>query len=185
MAHKKFIQRLLRCKIPLICCLRGEEKTHMEKGENGQKGKVITDEFSTPIFDQRFIFELLLNLENISVNGQGGYVIPRKITHPGVAPLLPKENEQLGIKHGELLAAWCANAGGGKVASAPVSQPVNSLGKLKKELFEITKAQHGGDVSALEQFLIDEILIPDNAKLADLTAEEITNAISKYKAKFK
>lgn len=109
-AHKYFIQKILRCQCALICCLRAEEKTHISKGQDG-KSRVITDEFSSPLFDKRFVFELLLSFESIARNGQGGYVIPRKITHPDIAPLLPLENEQIGIKHGEALARWCANPG--------------------------------------------------------------------------
>src|ERR1035437_8127939 len=46
MSHKMMVQRLLRTKCALICCLRGEEKTHITKPADGQRGKVITDEFS-------------------------------------------------------------------------------------------------------------------------------------------
>src|ERR1039458_2695386 len=92
MAHKTMVQRLLRTKCPLICCLRGEEKTHMAKGANN-KMIVTTDEFSTPLFDPRFIFEMLLNFETFAHNGVGGFVVPRKITHPSIAALLPGQNE--------------------------------------------------------------------------------------------
>jgi hypothetical protein len=95
----------------LICCLRGEEKTHMEKGDDN-KSKVITDKFSSPLFDQRFLFEMLISMETIAVNGEGGFVIPRKITHPSVRAILPKENQQIGIAFGEALAKWCAAPGG-------------------------------------------------------------------------
>lgn len=122
MAHKMMIQRLLRTKCALICCLRGEEKTHVIKPEGGQKGKVITDEFSSPLFDQRFIFEMLLNFESISKNGVGGYVIPRKITHPSIASLLPGENEQIGERHGAALAAWCLSPGGVPAPKPPVAK---------------------------------------------------------------
>jgi hypothetical protein len=105
MAHKMMVQRLLRVKCALICCLRGEEKTHMVK--NASKNQVITDEFSSPLFDPRFIFELLLNFETVQRNGQGGYVIPRKITHPTVAAVLPAENQQVSVATGEALAKWC------------------------------------------------------------------------------
>jgi hypothetical protein len=107
MAHKMMIQRLLRTKCALICCLRGEEKTHITKPVDGQKGKVITDEFSTPLFDPRFIFEMLLNFETVAHNGVGGFVIPRKITHPEIARLLPGDNEQITVQHGKALADWC------------------------------------------------------------------------------
>jgi AAA domain len=110
-AHKKFIARLLRSSSTLICCLRGEEKTHMVKGSGNEKSKVFTDEFSTPIFDPRFIFEMLINFEVYSRDGIGGFSIPRKITHPDVSALIPKENEQMGIQHGEAIGRWCASPG--------------------------------------------------------------------------
>src|SRR6185369_4310183 len=98
MQIKKFIGRILRARIPLVCCLRADPKTHMVKNSEG-KNTVITDQFTTPIFDSKFIYELLLNLETYSKDGQGGYVIPRKITHPSLANLLPKPNEQISVRH--------------------------------------------------------------------------------------
>lgn len=115
--HKRMVGRVLRSRVALICCLRGEEKTHMIP--DGAKKKVITDEFSSPLFDPRFIFELLLNFETVAHNGVGGFVIPRKITHPLIGRLLPKENEQIGIQHGEALAKWCANPGTVSAGSLP------------------------------------------------------------------
>jgi len=143
MSHKKFIQRLLRCKVPLICCLRGEEKTHMIKGDDG-KNKVVTDQFSSPLFDQRFIFELLLNFETVARDGKGGFVIPRKVTHPDLAAMIPKENEQIGIHTGEQIARWCA---------APGTSPVKPNGKpsdderktLVTELWGIAKQVRGSE----------------------------------------
>lgn len=117
MAHKLMVQRLLRSRLPLICCLRGEEKTHIQKGDG--KTKVFTDEFSSPLFDPRFIFEMLVNFETVARDGVGGFVIPRKITHPSVAALLPKDGEQIGVKHGEALARWCAAPGAIPKTSSP------------------------------------------------------------------
>lgn len=151
--HKKFIGRLLRLKTGLICCLRGEEKTHITKGENGQKGKVITDEFSSPIFDQRFIFELLINFETIAKDGRGGFVIPRKITHPSVAPLLPRENEQIGIKHGEAIAAWCASAGDAPKPSTQ-QQPKKSPKQVLLQRFEELGLTNQAQAYAIDRALI-------------------------------
>lgn len=107
--HKKFIQRLLRVKIPLIVCMRGEEKTHMEKGEGGgSKTKVVTDKFTTPICDPRFVFELLLCAEVFAnEKGEGGFPAFTKVSHPLIWDALPKEGEQFGIEHGKALAKWC------------------------------------------------------------------------------
>lgn len=106
MAHKKLVGRILRCKCALIVCLRGEEKTHMDK-RNG-KNVVITDDFSSPIQDPRFIFEMLVNFETLSRDGVGGYVIPRKVTHPAIKEFLPGQDDQIGEKHGKLIGQWCA-----------------------------------------------------------------------------
>lgn len=166
MAHKKFVQRILRCKVPLICCLRGEEKTHMLKGDGG-KNKVITDEFSSPLFDQRFIFELLLNFETVARNGQGGFVIPRKITHPTLGVILPKETEQISVAHGEALAKWCASPGG-PGTSKPADKPSDPAKAAKAELWKLTKHLHQGETSKLTQVLIDEGVISDTETVETL-----------------
>lgn len=199
MAHKMMIQRLLRTKCALICCLRGEEKTHITKPENGQKGKVITDEFSTPLFDPRFIFEMLLNFETVAHNGVGGFVVPRKITHPSIAAILPIENEQIGIKHGEALAAWCASAGSPAGVSAPsatVTPPKSSGGTpdaeakaLKAEIWALLKPVRGAakDWSGANDWLWAEDIL-DAAeepvqKMPDLTPEQMREVITKAKQK--
>lgn len=180
MEMKRFIGRILRSKIPLICCLRGEPKTHMVKDDNG-KGKVITDQFSTPIFDSKFIYELLLNLETYSKDGQGGYVIPRKITHPSLASLLPHPNEQVSIKHGEALAAWCA---GGSKPSKPVKPDTSKeIASLKKQLWDATASIHFGSKDKLEQHLHDELLLPDDATLSDLSTTQLQAILNKIKTK--
>lgn len=190
MAHKLMVQRLLRTKCALICCLRGEEKTHVTKPENGQKGKVITDEFSTPLFDPRFVFEMLLNFETVAHNGVGGFVVPRKITHPSIADLLPGQNEQIGIKHGEALAAWCASAGspvGVSSSSGSVSDDESKA--LKKELWELLKPVRGDarDWGGVNAYLWrEEILDPakDPAEaMPDLTPEKMREVIKKAKVK--
>ncbi len=122
MAHKKFLGRILRCRCALICCLRGEEKTHITKDQG--KSKVITDEFSSPIFDPRFLFELLVNFETVQIEGKGGFVIPRKITHPAIEALLPKRDERIGVKHGEAMAAWAKSPG--PIGSAQTTTPATS-----------------------------------------------------------
>ena len=153
MGHKLMVQRLLRCAVPLICCLRGEEKTHITKPENGQKGKIITDEFSSPLFDPRFIFEMLLNFETVAHDGVGGYVIPRKITHPSIAPLLPKDGQQISVATGEALAKWCAAPG-----AAPVSSTaIDPKDTLKRELWALSKEKHGGDKAKLQSWVSDEL----------------------------
>ncbi len=164
-AHKKFLARLLRCRVPLICCLRGEEKTHMVKGENGQKGKVVTDEFSTPIFDPRFLFELLICLETVAFDGQGGYVIPRKITHPAVGPLLPHPNEQITVGHGEAIARWAS----GGAAASPQRPPDTAKARLWAWAKPIYKT-----AEKFEAWLWEEGILSDTETLAGLSEDRLS-----------
>ena len=183
-AHKKFIMRLLRLRCALICCLRGEEKTHIQKGQNGEKNKVITDEFSSPLFDQRFVFELLINFECVARKNEktglmeGGFVIPRKITHPSVTPLLPKENEQIGVKFGEALAAWC-NAAGKPLPA----KPDKHLAELKKQLWDLTASFHAGRKEAFRQYLVDDCGLDAATPVETLTIEQLEKLIEKVKTK--
>lgn len=162
--HKKFIGRLLRLKCGLIACLRGEEKVHMVKDEG--KTKIVTDQFSSPIFDKNFIFELLINFETIAKDGQGGYVIPRKITHPSITPLLPKEGEQIGIDFGEALARWCEAPG-----QAPAFKTV-VVKSWKKQTWDLLAKVHGGDQEKAKDWLWRNNLI-DN-KTAEAGLKSIT-----------
>lgn len=167
LAHKKFIQRILRSKVPLICCLRGDEKTHMVKDQG--KNKVITDEFSTPIFDQRFVFELLLSLETIAHDGKGGFIVPRKITHPSIESILPSAGEQISIKHGELLSQWCSATG---VA------PADPAADLRKEIWALTKPYRDkADKTwgSCEGWLLSKGLIKDGEEVKTMDRERLNN----------
>ena len=175
-AHKMMVMRLLRCKTALICCLRGEEKTHMIKDEG--RTKVVTDEFSSPLFDQRFIFEMLLNFETVARGGVGGFVVPRKITHPAIAALLPRENEQITIAHGGALASWCA-APSSQVATS--TDPAHRLTVLKKELWTKTASVRGADKTpaTLEAWLVSKKIITPGQTIASLTEDEIRAVLDK------
>lgn len=172
-SHKKFIGRILRSKCALICCLRGEEKTHMVKDERG-KQKVVTDEFSSPIFDPRFLFELLVNFETICKNGEGGYAIARKITHPAIRPLIPGENEQLGIHFGEAIARW-AESPGGKPSAAPADKPKAP----KARLWAWAQSKGYTDPAAFESWLISESIISESETLAGLTPARIEEVLER------
>lgn len=173
--HKKFVQRLLRSKVPIICCLRAQEKTRMEKKDG--KTVVHTDEFTTPIYDSKFIFEMLINAEVYSKNGVGGFLRITKITHETLFKCLPGENEQAGMEHGRLIRAWCDSAG---AAPAP---PPDEKDVLKKELWKITKAKHQGDPKALERWLITENIISDTETLEGLTKERLPKVVTDARLK--
>jgi hypothetical protein len=175
--------------------LRGEEKTHIQKGSAGEKNKVITDEFSSPLFDQRFVFEMLINFECVARKNEesglmeGGYAIPRKITHPSVASFLPKENEQIGVEFGEKLAAWCSVAGNPN--PQPVKKPLSERDRLAIELWKLLSTKVPGltkDTKDLaNQFLWDNDLLdganPDHTldKLSEVQLRAIIEQVKGMK----
>lgn len=174
--HKKLVARILRFKIPIICCLRGQPKVHMDKDKDG-KTIVFTDRFSSPIYDSKFIFEMLANLETIEGEQGPGYCHVAKFSHPGLLACLPKPNERISEKHGAAIAAWCKGA---PVVSS--TAPAN-IAALKKELWKITKPIHGGDKATLESWLINEALIDPDMMLDSLTETQLPGIISKAKTK--
>lgn len=175
MAHKQMVGRILRAKCHLICCLRGEEKTHVD--EVGGRSKVVTDDFCSPIGDPRFIFEMLLNFETVARDGVGGFVVPRKITHPALRELLPGADEQIGIEHGRRMAQWCAYASGTPTPSTTKPKSV------KLQIWELTKSKHGGNKDTLQQWLWDENIMDPEESLEIATPETLAAVLEKLKTK--
>ncbi len=178
-AHKRLVERILRLSHPLIVCMRGEDKTHITK-ENG-KTAITTDKFSSPIQDPRFIFEMLIHAECIAKENDqghmiGGYLRLTKVSRNEIIPLLPGPNEQVGIKHGEALAAWCAGTPTVKSVTPKVTEkevkPKTALGEaavLKRQLWDMTGQYHLGSREKLNRWLIDEMYIDETEQLATLT----------------
>ena len=159
----------------------------MDKGPDG-KNKVITDEFSSPIADPRFIFEMLVNFETIARNGEGGFVIPRKITHPAIRALLPSADKQISVSHGEALGAWCQAPAkpAPSTASTPTSQqPDDQIKSLARELWRVLGDICKGDKDwkRANQWLIDEAVLDTDESAPHLTAERFEQVILKAKSK--
>jgi len=112
--HAKFVQRLLRSKIPLIICLRAKFKTKQGKDERG-KTVIIKDDFVSPIQAEDFIFEATCHFEIL----QDHSIRLTKCSHPDLRLCFP-EKGPITIAHGEALARWCA---------APGTNPVKPNGK--------------------------------------------------------
>ena len=184
-AHKRLVERILRLKHPLIVAMRGEEKTRF--GKSGNKTEIHTDEFCSPIGDPRFIFELLIHAECIAKpNSQGhmvgGYLRLTKVSRTEIIPLLPGPNEQVGVKHGEQLAAWCAGTPTAKTIVQPAlkqESPTSNTAALKRKLWEMTGAYHVGSKEKLNQWLIDENFIADDQRVEGLTADQLSVTIGK------
>ena len=186
--HKKMISHILRSSLPVICCLRGAEKTHMTKNNEG-KTVVVTDDKCSPIFDKDFIFEMLINGESYSKEGKGGYLRIEKITHEDLFAALPKPGEQISITHGQAIAKWCASPGG-KAPTAPTpppatAEPAQSIGQHKNKLWVLTTKIHGGDPKKLETWLQEGLIIPDSIGLSDITVNMFPDVISKASVRIK
>ena len=193
-AHKKMVYRLLRSPLPVICCLRGAEKTHMERKDG--KTVVITDDFSSPIYDARFIFEMLINGEVYSKDGKGGYLRIEKITHEDLFAALPKPGEQISIAHGQAIAKWCASPGvkaptaptpplAAYAGPVPASAVQTTIGQYKNKLWILTTKIHGGDPKKLETWLQEGLIISDSIGLSDITANMFPDVISKAAVRMK
>lgn len=180
---------ILRSKLPVIVCLRGEEKTHIVKSDG--KTKVVTDEWSTPIFDHRFIFEMLICAEVYSIDGKGGFLHITKITHEDLFTCLPKQDQQVTVQHGAQLAQW--SSGGATPTTTP--QPNQSMAdkmalkRLKSAIWDAGKSIHlcqPGDpsdvVSAgknrLEQLLWDEAILGDTEALDSLPESRLAEVLA-------
>lgn len=172
--HKALIQHILRCNIPLVCCLRGQEKTHIEK-KDGEKTKVTTDDFSTPIYDSRFIFEMLVNLETVQRNDKPGCVRVTKSTHPDLLACLPKDGEQVGVTHGAGIARWCAMGG-----DAPASADGGAIQDLKRQLWSLLAPVRGEAANWLQaqRWLWDECCMDPSEAVARLDEKQLRAVIA-------
>lgn len=165
--HAKFVQKLLRSKIPLIICLRAKFKTRQSKDERG-KTVIIKDDHTEPIQADDFIFESTCH----------GEVMPdhsfrlTKCSHPDLRKCFPSEGP-ITSHHGELLAQWCA------APSAAPTKPKTVTLPAKSKLWEITKSIHAGDPGELESWLKLQNIISHDRKLSAIQPDEWTVILEK------
>lgn len=167
MAHKRLIQKMLRSPVPVIFCLRAVLKTVMGKDSNG-KTTVSTSEWPEPIYDPRFIFELLIHAEVYQKEGRGGFLRITKLSREETRQCLPGSDRQLSVEHGESLARWCT---GGK--------PRPTTDDPKRILWKITQPYHLGDKDKLQQWLVDQGLLSDTEVLSEITSQRIQEVITR------
>ncbi len=104
--HAKFVQRLLRTKIPFIVCLRAKYKSRQTKDDKG-KTIIVKDETTSPIQAEDFIFEATCHAEIL----QNHTTILTKCSHPNLRDCFPKDKSApITTAHGESIARWCAGA---------------------------------------------------------------------------
>jgi hypothetical protein len=165
--HAKFVQRLLRSKIPIIVCLRAKYKSRQIK-ENG-KTVILKDESTSPIQAEDFIFEATCHFEIL----QNHSIILTKSSHPSLRDCFPKDKTTpITIEHGKMLAAWC-NAAGKPTQAVSAKPSANEIATLKRALWSMTESIHGGRKDVLRQFLTDDCGLDPSKTLEDLTAPEL------------
>lgn len=183
--HAKFVQRLMRSKIPVIVCLRAKYKSRQMK-ENG-KTVIIKDETTSPIQAEDFIFEATCHMEIL----QNHTIILTKCSHPALRNCFPEDKkEPINIEHGKLLAAWCNSVGQSSTGQSAKSA-ADPLKALKAELWGTMKAVNlKNGVAPKTWDVINDILykaeILDGAnvdhKIELLNASAIQTVINKVKA---
>lgn len=122
-AHKAMISSFLQRRIPIVFCMRAEEKTGVGPGN-----KPIALGW-TPIGDPRFMFELttMITLGN-DKPGRVNYDLPRKIQRQHLH-LFP-DGELIGEEAGQQLAAWARGddiGGVGPSGKSKAEQAVDAL----------------------------------------------------------
>jgi len=183
--HAKFVQRLLRTRIPLIVCLRAKYKSRQKKDDKG-KTVIIKDEVTSPIQAEDFIFEATAHAEILPNHS----IIVTKCSHPTLRECFPKDRtDPITVRHGELVAQWCHSAK--SPASQPAEKPAESdvaRKQLLTTLWTLLKEIRGADKTwtTINQWLwSEEILDPADpeAKLPGLSIERLGEVINKVKAK--
>lgn len=173
MAHKAMISSFLQRRIPIVFCLRAEEKTGVGPG-----GKPIALGW-TPIGDSRFMFELttMITLSN-DKPGRVNYDLPRKIQRQHLH-LFP-DGELIGEEAGQQLAAWARGddiGGVGPSGKSKAEQVVDAL------IDEVQKATTGEAINAV---LTEETAAKRIAWLLDKRPEEharLYKAVGQHRTK--
>jgi hypothetical protein len=167
--HAKFVQRLLRTKIPFIICLRAKYKSRQGKNEQG-KTVIIKDEVTSPIQAEDFIFEATCHFEIL----QDHSIRLTKCSHPSLRACFPTTGP-IDIKHGELLAQWC-NAPG----AAPSQQPVDEIKPLKAKLWKLLEPYRGAakDWILAEGWMSEKNIIGPGEMVKEFDAPKLKRVIA-------
>lgn len=157
--HQRLVNRLLRSPVPLICAIRAKYKTRQAK-ENG-KTVIITDDETSPIQSEEFIFEATAHMEV----RQDHSIRLTKCSHPSLRECFPTAGP-ITVEHGQAVARWCA-AGG---------QPTHAIKQAswKKQTWDLLAKVHGGDQEKAKDWLWRNGLIDD--KTAEAGLKSITEA---------
>lgn len=173
--HAKFVQRLLRTKIPFIVCLRAKYKSRQTKDEKG-KTIIVKDETTSPIQADEFIFEATAHFEIF----QDHSIRLTKCSHPSLRECFP-EKGPIQIGHGEWLAAWCAAPN-----ASPIDKRDNRLGQkldinpLKARLWSLLKPYRGTakDWIMAEEWLLQKAIIAEGEQVGAMDVQRLKQVIA-------
>lgn len=186
--HSKFIQKLLRCKIPLIVCLRAKHKSRQKKDDRG-KTVIIKDEYTSPLQSEEFIFEATVHLEVL----QDHTIHVSKGGHPDLRKCLPENNTRpITVEDGQKVAQWIAG-GGPKLTGAQSTpskaehqpaQPSDESKQLKAQIWNHVRAHFDEDSQAFAQELWDSGTLSDTEELKSVPVERLRAVLAYVQQKF-
>lgn len=185
--HAKFIQKLLRTKIPLIVCLRAKHKNRQKKDDRG-KTIIVKDDYTSPLQSEEFIFEATVHLEILPDHtihvSKGG--------HPELRKCFPENRTRpITVDDGKRVAQWIAGGGprltGAQRESTPApkteqqpAQPSDEAKQLKGQIWNTVKAHFNDDKDAFEQHAWDEGILSDTESLATLSVARLRQVLAAY-----
>lgn len=180
--HAKFIQKLLRSKIPLIVCLRAKYKSR-QKRENG-KTVIVRDDFTSPLQSEEFIFEATVHAEIM----QDHTIRVTKGGHPELRKCFPENNTRpITVEDGKKVAQWIAGGGpkltGAQQPSTPAKseqQPADESKALKAQIWNHVRAHFHEDAKAFAQDAYDEGIMQDTEELGTLSISRLRQVLAAY-----
>lgn len=99
--HRKFVDALIGSRVPVIINMRAKHKSRQVKDEYG-KPAVVKDDFTSPIQDADFIFEMTVHGEIMEDHS----LRVTKHSEPSLVACF-EDGKPITIETGEKLAAWC------------------------------------------------------------------------------
>jgi hypothetical protein len=181
MEHQRFVLKLLQSTLPIIVCLRAKQKSTQTKGtqemfdagiiEKKSIGRtvVVKDDYTSPIQNEHFISEMMCYMEIL----RDHTIRVVKHSHPTLRACFPEDfKEPIGIKHGEALAAWCANPGKAATQSGPIAgsspspaedpamKAIAAANKLRARTLEVLRGEKFTDDQLLGYCIDKAIIMP-------------------------
>lgn len=182
--HQKLVNKVTSSKCNLVLLFQSKQKFNAKTSR--------PDDFQSPI-QESGLTRTALAVGRVECNekGIGGFCsfeLPQgqgaKYTHHSIRDALPRNGEQFKFEHGEAILKLC---GGSPSVSKPSSQTLEHARKLepiaesslvKRQLWDLTMKQHGGDKNAFRQWLVDEMLLDPETPLEKVTARQWTSILN-------